>query len=111
VQIEFSPGDAPIADGIGLTLSTPNGERLDDLFTARDLHAMGPMSGVGAGAQAGEYMITLHDVDPTEKIKIGIFGSNDGEAGATASDSMGPAIHARSDRQFLVALRKRHLHR
>lgn len=111
VQIAFRPGDAPIADGIGLALSTRNGERLDDLFSARDLHAVGAVSGIGASAQAGEYTITLHDVDPTETIKVAIFGSNDGETGPAASSSMGPAIRAMSPAQFLVALRKRHRHR
>jgi hypothetical protein len=64
--------------------------------------------GIGAAAQAGEDTVTLHDIDATERIEVRMFGSNNGDTGAIASETTGPVIHAQSPLQFLLKLRKRH---
>jgi hypothetical protein len=108
VHITFNPGEAPINDGIDLTLSAGNGVRLHDRFTPGELQPIGPMSGVGAGAQAAEYMVTLHNIDPTESIKVGINGSNFGQFSPSATRNVGPAVHAPGDTAFLVKVRTHH---
>jgi hypothetical protein len=89
VKVYLDPGNAPIANGIGLALTTADGQEFNETFTGNALHAIGSMSGIGAAAQAGEYWVEIADVDPTEHIQVAIDGSNDGLLGKTS------LIHAR----------------
>jgi hypothetical protein len=93
----FNPMNDPIANGVGLSLATAGGQTFEDTFAASALHAVGKLSGIAGARQAKEYMVTIHDVDPTEDINVELDGINDGVLGGAASHSMGPAIKSSSE--------------
>jgi hypothetical protein len=106
VKVYFDPGNAPIANGIGLALTTANGQEFNDTFTGKGLHAVGPMQGIGAAAQASEYMVEIADVDPTEHFEVAIDGSNDGLLGRTSVIHAGrPLLSSVPERKLLSGLR------
>jgi hypothetical protein len=92
VDVYFRPGNAPVSNGIGLALATAGGQQLDDTFSGSQLRAIGPVTGIGAARQASEYMVTIADVDPTEKINVGIAGYNEGQLGGTAVHFTKPVV-------------------
>jgi hypothetical protein len=108
IEVYFKPGNAPISNGISLSLSAGNGQRLEDTFMPGSLKAVGSPAGIGAASQAPEYIATIHGVDPTEPIKVGLNGSNHGAFGPATFVRSGPTIHSRDDNQLLLALVKRH---
>ncbi len=71
VEVYFHPGNAPISNGIGLALATAGGQQFEQTINGSDLHPVGPLEGIGAAKQASEYMVSIADVDPTEKINLG----------------------------------------
>ncbi len=92
VQVYFDPGNAPIADGIGLALATSGGEQFDGRFSGSELHAIGKRVGIGAAKQAREYMLTVPNIDPTQDINVGLDGINDGQLGGTTVHFMRPVV-------------------
>ncbi len=107
VDVYFDPGDDPIANGIGLTLSQANGLRFEDAFTGSALHPIGPpVEGIGLARQASEYMVTIPDVDPTENVSVAITGSNLGRLGVTAvRRSITASIPSVSESSLLTSLK------
>jgi hypothetical protein len=93
VDVYFAPGNAPVASGgVGLALATAGGQQFDDTFAAGQLHAIGRLTGIGAAKQAREYMVSIPQVDPTEKINVGLAGFNQGVLGSTGVHSMKPVL-------------------
>jgi len=97
VEVFFNPENDPIANGVGLSLATAGGQTFEDTFGAAALHAVGKLAGIAGARQAKEYMVTIHDVDPTEDINVGIDGINDGVLGRAATKSMGAGIKSSSE--------------
>jgi hypothetical protein len=97
VKVFFNPMNDPIANGVGLSLATTGGQTFEDTFAASALHAVGKLSGIAGARQAKEYVVTIHDVDPTEDINVEMDGINDGVLGGAASRSMGPGIKSSSE--------------
>jgi hypothetical protein len=100
VQVYFQPGTAPVSNGFGFALATGAGQTIEETVSPGELTPVGPMSGIGAAAQAGEYMVTIPNVDPTQTINLGVDGINEGLLGDTAVGSMGPGLrglHAAAD--------------
>jgi hypothetical protein len=103
VKVYFDPGDAPIADGIGLALATSGGEQFDGRFSGSQLHAIGKPVGIGAARQAREYMITIPNIDPTQDINVGLDGINDGQLGGTSSHFMRPVVKSVPESRLIGA--------
>jgi len=81
LHIYFKPGNAPIANGVSLTVSVGNGQQIDETFLPAQLKAIGKLTGIGAAKQAAEYEATVMGVEPTEPVSLAMHGSNDGRAG------------------------------
>ncbi len=97
VEVYFDPENDPIENGVGLALHTAGGQSFEDTFSGSALHAVGKLAGIAGAREAKEYVVTIHDVDPTEKIEVGIDGFNDGVLGGTATKSMGAGIKSSSE--------------
>jgi hypothetical protein len=108
VDVYFDPGNAPIANGIGLALTARNGQQLQDTFTAGQLHPAGRLVGIGAAKQAREYRVSIALVDPTVSIQVSIDGSNDGKLSAASRPlSMRPVVSSISESRLLASLKTR----
>jgi hypothetical protein len=103
VHVYFDPGNAPVADGIGLALAADNGQQFQEQFGPSQLHAVGRLGGIGAARQAREYEVTIPSVDPTVPIHVAIDAANAGNLSPTSRlSSVRPAISSISESRFLL---------
>jgi hypothetical protein len=97
VDVYFKPGDAPITEGVGLALSAGNGLTIEGRTPFSRLHAVGARRGLGAAAQAGEYMLSIHHVDPTVSVEIALDDSSGGKLSATTRRYLRPSVKSISE--------------
>jgi hypothetical protein len=101
VDVYFKPGDAPITEGVGLALSAGNGLTIEGRTPFSRLHAVGARHGLGAAAQAGEYMLSIHHVDPTVSVDIALDDSSAGKLSATTRRYVRPSVRSISEAALL----------
>lgn len=78
LEVYFGVGDASVSNGVNLALTEPNGVAFQQTFTGPQLHALGALHGIGLARQAGEYMVTIADVDPSMSVRVVLDTVNDG---------------------------------
>jgi hypothetical protein len=112
VHIYFKPGNAPIANGVSLTLSVGDGQQLDETFAPAQLKPIGKETGIGAAKQAPEYEATVTGVEPTEPVSLALHGSNDGRAGKTGrARRIKPAVKSIGAKELLKRELRKHRHK
>ncbi len=111
VDVYFKLGDAPIAEGLPYGLTTANGVSIEGKVRESRLRAIGARHGLGGAAEAGEYMFTIRDIDPTEPIDVTLNGLADERLSRTASRDAPAAIGSTSESALIGKLRVKLAHR
>ncbi|HEX4108376.1 MAG TPA: choice-of-anchor Q domain-containing protein [Solirubrobacteraceae bacterium] len=92
ITVTFRPGNAPIVNGIDVTVTGGGGEKIVAIYTPKMLHAIGRKSGVGAATQAREYSLNITSIPAGQKATITLQGSNDGTLGGIAKHFVGALV-------------------
>jgi PKD domain len=78
LKVYFDLGDASTANGVNLAITEPDGVEFQQTITGSQLHPIGALHGIGLQRHASKYMLEVHDVDPSESLKVVLDTVNDG---------------------------------